>query len=125
MPKNRDEKFLVAVGDRMRGLRQWHNMTLQEVAQRVDVAWQQIQKYETGCSDAPTGTLVRIADALYATPNDLLLGKIKKDNDVANDIDRFLSDPGVASIVRSLRAMDTPKIKVVQAFVSTLDHVKI
>jgi len=122
MPRQRNKALIVAVGSRMRAMRHWRQMTLEQVAAAVAVAWQQVQKYETGLSDPPCSTLVRIASALDTTPNDLLLPLQLDTPQPAAEIEALLSDPSVAAIVKRLRAMDTPQRKFAHALICTMER---
>lgn len=54
----------IAVGGRMRKLRLEANITLQDLASRVGISHQQLQKYETGMNRISAGMLPIVAEAL-------------------------------------------------------------
>ena len=59
--------------ERLRDARKNKDMTLQEVAERVGVAMQTIQRYETGeIKSISTSTVEKLANALYVTPGYLM-----------------------------------------------------
>lgn len=124
MPRNRDRDLIAAIGSRMRARRHWAGMTLQQVAEKVAVRWQQIQKYESGLCDPPSGTLIRIALALQTTPDGLLLARPGRPGSDMTDVDALLSDKSIGAIIRRLRAMDSPQRKLAHALVCTIEATK-
>lgn len=61
------------LNDNIKLAREVLNMTLEDVAKKVGVSRQTIQKYESGViNDIPYSRLVKLADALHTTPNSLL-----------------------------------------------------
>lgn len=51
----------IHVGHRIRFIRKERDLSLQELAERLDMSYQQVQKYETGANRVSAGTLFRIA----------------------------------------------------------------
>jgi transcriptional regulator with XRE-family HTH domain len=60
----RDESDSALMGARVRHLRNERNMTLKELASRLGVSYQQIQKYEKGSNSMLVPTMKKIAAAL-------------------------------------------------------------
>jgi transcriptional regulator with XRE-family HTH domain len=54
----------IAVGRNVRIWRMARGLTQAQLAKRLRITFQQVQKYETGGNRVPTGRLVRIADIL-------------------------------------------------------------
>lgn len=61
------------IGQAIRLARDAMGFTQQQLAERMGVSFQQLQKYETGTNRVPASRLIDIAEALRVTPNDLLL----------------------------------------------------
>ena len=59
------------VGANLRRLRNQHGLTLLELASRLDVNHQQLQKYETGSNRVSAGVLYQIA-LVFCVPVDVL-----------------------------------------------------
>lgn len=60
------------IGDLIRKTRRTLNISQMQLAERIGVSYQQVQKYETGQSEITTSRLYQIADALGIEPISLL-----------------------------------------------------
>lgn len=60
------------IGNTMRALRIAAGLTLYDIAEHLDVSYQQIQKYESGANRLPLGSLPVLCD-LFGVPADVLL----------------------------------------------------
>ena len=56
------------IGERIRQIRKQRGITQQELAEKLDVSFQQVQKYESGQTNMTVNRLSRLADALEITP---------------------------------------------------------
>jgi transcriptional regulator with XRE-family HTH domain len=72
--RRRTEEADALLGARLRDIRQLRSMSLQELARRSGVTFQQIQKYERGTNRVAATMLLRIATALDVAPELLLTG---------------------------------------------------
>lgn len=80
MPKldNLEEEVEAEIGERIRSRRAALGMSQAELADRIGMSFQQVQKYERGANRIASSILVRVADALNCAPGDLLVGgKVK------------------------------------------------
>lgn len=80
MPKldNLEEAVEAEIGERIRSRRAMLGMSQAELAERIGMSFQQVQKYERGANRIASSILVRVADALKCAPGDLLVsGKSK------------------------------------------------
>lgn len=59
---------------RIRELREDHDLTQKELAERLGMKQPQYFRYEQGYRDIPTDILIRLAD-LYHTSTDYILGR--------------------------------------------------
>ena len=59
---------------RIRGLREAHDLTQKQIAQMLGMSQTGFSKYETGENDIPTQVLIKLAD-FYQTSIDYLLGR--------------------------------------------------
>jgi transcriptional regulator with XRE-family HTH domain len=73
-----------AFGSRVKGMRKNRHWTQKELANRVDVRFQLLNKYEGGQHIPPADTLIRLAKALDTTVDYLLTGDPMKDEPLAN-----------------------------------------
>lgn len=58
----RSDPYDRAVGQRIRALRMWRHMSQTDLAERLGLTFQQIQKYETGANRVSAGRLLRISE---------------------------------------------------------------
>ena len=74
MPKldNLEEAVEAEIGERIRNRRAVLGMSQAELADRIGMSFQQVQKYERGANRIASSILVRVADALNCAPGDLL-----------------------------------------------------
>ena len=64
----------IAIGERMRARRHQIKMSQDELGRKLDVSFQQIQKYERGANRVSSGRLMQVADALQCSVTDLIGG---------------------------------------------------
>jgi transcriptional regulator with XRE-family HTH domain len=58
------------IGQKLRNFRLRYGVTIADIAKKVNVSMQLIQKYETGLTKIPVSVLCRIADILHINPSD-------------------------------------------------------
>ncbi|SIO56665.1 Transcriptional regulator, contains XRE-family HTH domain [Rhodovulum sp. ES.010] len=96
----------VHVGKRIRHRRWMVGMTQQQLAERVGIKFQQIQKYETGMNRVSASRLWDIADALDVAVSFFFEGlDSKPDAPVLGVPDDILSDKEALELVRSYYAI--------------------
>ena len=66
------QEYKTYIGDIIRKTRRTLNISQMQLAERIGVSYQQVQKYETGQSEITTSRLYQIADALGIEPISLL-----------------------------------------------------
>ena len=98
----------VHVGKRIRHRRWLVGMTQQQLAERVGIKFQQIQKYETGANRVSASRLWDIADALDVQISFFFEG-LEQDSDSKSDADAvpadLLGDKEALDLVRSYYAI--------------------
>jgi len=67
------------VGRRLKILRKQNHLSQKELADRLGVTFQQIQKYEKGLNRLPASRMLAICFALGVTPNDLFCDLLNKE----------------------------------------------
>ncbi|TCP41759.1 helix-turn-helix domain-containing protein [Rhodovulum marinum] len=97
----------VHVGKRIRHRRWMVGMTQQQLAEKVGIKFQQIQKYETGMNRVSASRLWDIADALDVPVSFFFEGLDGKSAEVAGQgmPDDLLSDKEALELVRSYYAI--------------------
>ena len=76
--------FGKALGSRLKQLRKQKRWTQKELAGKVDIRFQQLNKYESGLNIPPAEMLVKLADALGTSVDYLLTGNPVEDSPLAN-----------------------------------------
>ena len=78
---------LAAVGKRIKQVRERHDMTQEELAEKVDISASHMSVVERGKKGVKVETLVNIANALDVSPNELLQDvAIHAQTDTANEL---------------------------------------
>lgn len=116
MPKldNLEEAVEAEIGERIRNRRAVLGMSQAELADRIGMSFQQVQKYERGANRIASSILVRVADALDCAPGDLLSSHKGKARVSASD--REID--GIASRLKMLKS--TPARKKILAAMATM-----
>ena len=93
----------VHVGKRIRHRRWMIGMTQQQLADKVGIKFQQIQKYETGANRVAASRLWEMAEALDVSPAYFFDGLLENgDSEPAGDV---LNDKEALQLMRSYYAM--------------------
>ncbi|MGH6846359.1 MAG: helix-turn-helix domain-containing protein [Methylocella sp.] len=72
------------LGARVKALRKAKHWSQKELAGRLEIRFQQLNKYESGLNTPPIDMLVKLADALGTTVDYLLTGNPVEDSSLAN-----------------------------------------
>lgn len=88
---------MATVGDRIRLSREAANLTLEDLAARVGIAYQQLWRYEKGQNETPVKTIAKLAVELSVT-TDYLLGLV-------DDPTGAISEGDLSPMERKLIAM--------------------
>lgn len=89
----------VQIGRRVRRLRAARGLSQTELGAAISVTFQQIQKYEAGTNRIAASTLVRIADALDVSPDELLSGEASLPDGAADVRPSLLATPGAEALL--------------------------
>jgi len=79
-----DDALRKAFGARLKLLRKQKNWAQKELAAKVEIRFQQLNKYESGLNIPPAEMLVKLADALDVTVDFLLTGNPVEDSPLAS-----------------------------------------
>ena len=79
-----NEDFRKTFGVRLKALRKHKRWSQKELAAKVDIRFQQLNKYESGLNLPPAETLIQLADALATTVDYLLTGNPVEDSPLGN-----------------------------------------
>ena len=102
----------VAIGQRVRERRRAIGMSQQELAEQLDVSFQQVQKYERGANRISFSRLVEVAGALRCGLNDLADG-LNSDQSPAKieQINRLMSVDGALLMLEVYAALPDDPIR--------------
>jgi transcriptional regulator with XRE-family HTH domain len=105
------------VGQRLRLLRQRRRISQKDLAERIGITFQQVQKYEKGLNRLPASRMLAICFVLDITPNDLFKDFLTKELSSADTIE--YSDQEV-ELIEMLRQLAPPLKTQVRQIVDTL-----
>ncbi len=94
----------LAIGARMRTRRRQLGLSQSELAEKLGVSFQQVQKYERGANRVAASTLVTASIALGTTVA-WLVGEEASGRDDDEDVFRALARPGALEILQAFNAI--------------------
>jgi len=77
-------EFRKALGTRLKNLRKQKRWSQKELAAKVDLRFQQLNKYESGLNMPPAEMLISLADALGTSVDYLLTGNPAEESPLSN-----------------------------------------
>ena len=99
----------LAIGARIRARRRELGLTQAQLAERLGVSFQQVQKYERGDNRVAASTLVGAAAALGATVAWLVGEDGASNHD--SEVFRALATPGAMDLLDAYRAIHDPRLR--------------
>jgi transcriptional regulator with XRE-family HTH domain len=100
----------LAIGARLRARRRALGLSQSELARKLGVSFQQVQKYESGANRLAASTLVAAAQALEINPACLLGADPPLSKDEA-ELLRALSRPGALEVLQAFNAIADPHMR--------------
>ena len=100
----RTAQLKLAIGARMRTRRRQLGLSQSDLAERLGVSFQQVQKYERGANRVAASTLLSASVALNTTVS-WLVGEETSGRDDDDDVFRALSRPGALEILQAFNAI--------------------
>ena len=98
------------IGARMRTRRRQLGLSQTDLAERLGVSFQQVQKYERGANRVAASTLLTAAQALN-TSISWLVGEEVSGREDDDDVFRALARPGALEVLQAFNAISDPKIR--------------
>lgn len=98
------------IGARMRTRRRQLGLSQTDLAERLGVSFQQVQKYERGANRVAASTLLTAAQVL-GTSISWLVGEEVSGRDDDEDVFRALARPGALEVLQAFNAISDPKIR--------------
>ena len=99
------------IGARLRARRRQLGLSQSDLAQRLGVSFQQVQKYERGANRVAASTLLVAAQALSVYIS-WLVGEDASGRDDDEDVFRALSRPGALEILQAFNAIADPRTRI-------------
>jgi transcriptional regulator with XRE-family HTH domain len=106
----RTAQLELMIGARLRTRRRQLGLSQSDLAQRLGVSFQQVQKYERGANRVAASTLLTAAQAL-GTSISWLVGEEVSGRDDDDDVFRALSRPGALEILQAFNAISDPRTR--------------
>jgi len=97
----------LAIGARMRTRRRQLGLSQSDLAEKLGVSFQQVQKYERGANRVAASTLVAASQALGTTVG-WLVGEEASGREDDEDVFRALARPGALEILQAFNAIIDP-----------------
>jgi len=107
---NRTTQIELIIGARMRTRRRQLGLSQSDLADRLGVSFQQVQKYERGANRVAASTLLAAAQAL-GTNVAWLVGEESSGREDDEDVFRALSRPGALEILQAFNAIPDPRVR--------------
>ncbi len=98
------------IGARMRTRRRQLGLSQSDLADRLGVSFQQVQKYERGANRVAASTLLAAAQTL-STSISWLVGEDSSGRDDDEDVFRALSRPGALEMLEAFNAIPDPRTR--------------
>jgi len=102
--QSRHPQLDAAIGARIRARRRQLGLTQSELAERLGVSFQQVQKYEQGANRVAASTLVAAAAALSTTAS-WLVGEEAAGPQPDDELIQALARPGAIEMLRAFGAV--------------------
>jgi transcriptional regulator with XRE-family HTH domain len=104
LSQNRHAALEMSIGARMRARRRQLGLSQSELAERLGVSFQQVQKYERGANRVAASTLMAAAEALSTTVG-WLVGEEANAGLEDDELFVALSRPGAIEMLRAFNAV--------------------
>lgn len=101
----------VAIGHRIRERRRAAGLSQQQLAERVGVTFQQIQKYERGANCVSFSRLLEMAAALTCSVADLAEGLDATSTGKVEGLNRLLAVEGALELLEACREMPSRELR--------------
>jgi transcriptional regulator with XRE-family HTH domain len=98
------------IGARMRTRRRQLGLSQSDLADRLGVSFQQVQKYERGANRVAASTLLTAAQVL-GTSISWLVGEEASGRDDDEDVFRALARPGALEVLQAFNAISDPRVR--------------
>jgi transcriptional regulator with XRE-family HTH domain len=106
----RTAQLELIIGARLRTRRRQLGLSQSDLAERLGVSFQQVQKYERGANRVAASTLLAAAQALN-TSIAWLVGEETSGREDDDDVFRALSRPGALEILQAFNAIPDPRVR--------------
>jgi len=108
--QGRTAQLELIIGARMRTRRRQMGLSQSDLAERLGVSFQQVQKYERGANRVAASTLLAAAQALR-TSIGWLVGEETSGREDDEDVFRALARPGALEVLQAFNAIPDPRTR--------------
>jgi transcriptional regulator with XRE-family HTH domain len=109
------------IGRLVRAQRQQLGLSQTDLAERIGVTFQQVQKYENGTNRISIGRLTRIAEALDVPPTFFFAGETKTRVASADKAREFLAADGALRLIKAYDRFPSREMR--SAFVEVAENI--
>ena len=106
----RTAQLELMIGARMRTRRRQLGLSQSDLAERLGVSFQQVQKYERGANRVAASTLLTAAQVL-GTSISWLVGEEVSGRDDDEDVFRALARPGALEVLQAFNSISDPRVR--------------
>jgi transcriptional regulator with XRE-family HTH domain len=99
------------IGRVVRAQREQLRLSQADLAERIGVSFQQVQKYENGSNRISIGRLTRIAEALGVPPTFFFARETKAGVARSNKSREFLAAAGALRLIRAYDRLQNPELR--------------
>ncbi|THD64602.1 helix-turn-helix transcriptional regulator [Phenylobacterium sp.] len=107
----RTAQLELIIGARLRTRRRQLGLSQSDLAERLGVSFQQVQKYERGANRVAASTLLTAAQALNTTIS-WLVGEESSGREDDDDVFRALSRPGALEMLQAFNGIPDPRTRI-------------
>src|SRR4051794_40240176 len=110
MPTRTPDPLDTMVGARVRVLRIHNKISQTDLADKIGVTFQQVQKYEKGTNRIGASRLSRIASVLGVSVGELFESPGQKADDASSPF-RLLAEPGALRVLKAYTRTSDPRVR--------------
>ena len=116
--KGRPSEIDIEIGKKVQAMRKLKGISQSDLAEKLDITFQQVQKYETGKNRISAGNLMQICDIFEVPPNYFSESFSGNDNEVFQSLD----SKEIMEIVRECESLTQEQLKGLIRFLKDMNR---
>ena len=116
--KGRPSEIDIEIGKKVQAMRKLKGISQSDLAEKLDITFQQVQKYETGKNRISAGNLMQICDIFEVPPNYFSENFSGNDNEVFQSLD----SKEIMEIVRECESLTQEQLKGLIRFLKDMNR---